>query len=103
MSKAKHTPGRWHFDERQVGMSDCASVEALTDDGKMVTREICTVLLDDDDPSEDAANARLIAAAPDLLAALIALYDATTDGRNELIRAARVGAIKAMGKAEGQQ
>lgn len=75
MSKTTYTPGPWHFDERQAGTGDTGSVEALTPDGKMVTREICTVLFDDDDPSEDAANARLIAAAPALLAACKAVAE----------------------------
>jgi len=75
MSETTYTPGPWHFDERQAGTGDTGSVEALTPDGKMVTREICTVLFDDDDPSEDAANARLIAAAPALLAACKAVAE----------------------------
>lgn len=72
-----HTKGPWHIDlETPFTLGgDSRSVEALTPDGKMVTREVANLLFDTDEwPDgegwlEDAANARLIAAAPDLLAA----------------------------------
>lgn len=79
--KAKHTPGPWHVDlesEFTLG-GDSTSVEAITPDGKLVRREVCNLLLSTDDHPdgpewlEDAANARLIAASPDLLAACDAL------------------------------
>ena len=71
MSEAKHTPGPWsvpHFAQDEVGC-DCAYVLC---DGVMGA--VCTITVSkegDDPPIEQAkANARLIAAAPDLLAAL---------------------------------
>ncbi len=111
MSEAKHTPGPWHFDDRQAGMGDCGSVEALTADRKMVTREVCTVLFDDDDPSEDAANARLIAAAPDLKQACEAIQAALSKygaqlsdlfGHDEQFNDAVEAVDAAIAKARGQ-
>lgn len=69
-----HTPAPWHVDlEREFTQDgDVASVEALTPDRKLVTREICTVMLDTgenkdgEDWNEDAANAHLISMAPTL-------------------------------------
>ena len=55
---------------------------------------VCTARFDAE------AIALLFAASPDLRAALIELYDATTDGRPEVIRAARAVARRAMDKAE---
>lgn len=72
-----HTPGPWVADLTgpfTLG-GDSVSVEALTPDG-LVSREICTCLLDTDvhpggaEWLEDAANVRLITAAPDLYAAV---------------------------------
>lgn len=69
---AKHTPGPWTFDLETLG---CRAIytehEFSTDemrDGR--SSEICTTpgLANDE---EDEANARLIAAAPDMLKALI--------------------------------
>lgn len=64
-----HTPGPW----KAMDCYDYATVESVTEDGRMVLREICTCLIDTDEESgseeEDRANAYLIAAAPALLAA----------------------------------
>lgn len=77
VSKPLHTPGPWVVDleQRFTLGGDTVSVEALTADGKYVEREICNLMLDTDEHPdgpqwlEDCANARLIASAPDLLAA----------------------------------
>ncbi|WP_113132733.1 hypothetical protein [Rhizobiales bacterium] len=72
MSATKHTPGPWAFDDDNAVMAD-------------VGAHICTVSMADDFPCIDddegdsrtnvdiecKANARLIAAAPDLLEALV--------------------------------
>jgi hypothetical protein len=73
-----HTPAPWAIDleSRFTLGGDTRSVEALTPDGKMVTREVCTLMFDSDgwpdavEWQEDVANAVLIQAAPDMLAAL---------------------------------
>jgi len=70
----KHTPGPWQASpdyavDGQHRFNDWGGVEAITPDGKYVRREICTFLIDEDGVLEDIANARLIAAAPDLLQA----------------------------------
>lgn len=87
---SKHTPSPW----RIVRGNGNPLIET---DGLTVAE-----VLDDCHPDMDQleANARLIAASPDLLAALIDLYDATTDGRPEVIRAARAVARRAMDKAD---
>ena len=64
MSETKHTPGPW----RIVGeMGDSPFISGTMPDG--VPDHICQIIETPD--AEDYANARLIAAAPDLLAALI--------------------------------
>lgn len=76
--ETKHTPGPWWIDLESAFTlgGDSRSVEALTPDGKMVTRGIADLMFDTDEHPdgpgflEDVANARLIMAAPDLLAAL---------------------------------
>ena len=93
---AKHTPGPWwHDDDKEVG---CIVIRAP--DGDAVPWQIASMC--DIGPSgNEEANARLIAAAPELLAAL-----------KELVRvgeAARIGNIvldpmrAAIAKAEAAQ
>ena len=62
---SKATPGPWvHYDDSHDGKTNRHEIVAM---GKTVCRIYLSV------PEEDAANARLIAAAPNLLAALKAL------------------------------
>lgn len=113
MSKQTHTPGPWVVDlDREFFQDgDQVSVEAMTVDG-MVAREVCSLFLDTgedkdgEDYAEDAANARLIAAAPDLLTALRDLCDAIPDATVEAdpplgcwVEMAR----EAISKAEGRE
>lgn len=92
-----HTPGPWKAMDWD---GDTCLVEALTSDEKMVTREICHVLNPEDDQPTTKANLSLIAAAPDLLAALRLMVrdnDGTNDGVADLAVAAA-----AIAKAEGK-
>lgn len=62
MSKQTFTPGPWSiYDDSDDGKTNRIEIVAI---GKTVARIYCSV------PNEDLQNARLIAAAPDLLAAL---------------------------------
>ena len=91
-----HTPGPW-----VVGPIDDTAVTHLGKDG--IRYEVAAVDGDYNDPDEwpiMEANARLIAAAPDLLAALkemVRMCDAFGDTDY------RVKAIAAIAKAEGAQ
>jgi hypothetical protein len=62
---SRHTPGPWGVTSRQGDWWD--SVVFLQDSRNL---EICQCFHDDSDLDECTANARLIAAAPDLLTAL---------------------------------
>ena len=62
---SSHTPGPWNAVESQPGI-----YWIDTREGSHAYGDIATVLEGGMDPEENAANARLIAAAPDLLAAL---------------------------------
>lgn len=76
VSKAKHTKGAWTFDG-DSDSSGCRGVYVLADEGG-IAADICfTSGLNDDD--EDCANARLIAAAPDLLAVCEAFIEVYGD------------------------
>ena len=73
-----HTPGPWN-----VRSEEAISIDAGGSRVCMLTH--LTRLFDRRDPEEVAANARLIAAAPDMLAALTAIRGATDE--DELIDA----------------
>jgi hypothetical protein len=75
-TSTKHTPGDWNADGHFVVASDpagrhpdiyIAEVVSGDDEGRMAT------------PTQQAANMRLIAAAPELLAALDYLLEQTVD------------------------
>lgn len=80
---AKHTPGPWIYDETWALIN--------AEHGS----EIAAVHAARGTKGEPQANARLIAAAPDLLAALVDAYERLTGDRS-MIRAA-------IAKATGQQ
>ena len=71
MSAAKHTPGPWAIDDHQAG--DCYAY-VIPESGSILGA-ICRVDLPLDSYGQGLADARLMAAAPDLLAALKALLE----------------------------
>jgi hypothetical protein len=107
---SKYTPGPWEYqamgtvqireDESEVARWHPAHVVAAWSygGGRMVTAFICDC---NSRTLPNAANARLIASAPDLLDALRAINDSATDGREcpewlqERLDVARVAIAKA--------
>jgi len=75
-TKSAHTRGDWQANlEGPFTLDgDTVEIEAIDSEG-MVTRQICTCMIDTTDwpdskeAKKDAANVRLLAASPDLLAA----------------------------------
>lgn len=114
MSAGKHTPGPWTYEgdhtHRQFNIRMLGHLIGVRDEAK----HICTVnnlpphVLANRDQATAEANARLITAAPDLLAALdraeafIAGFedDDTQDGIPEMLAAMRAAIAKAKGEAE---
>ncbi|HAB18494.1 MAG TPA: hypothetical protein DCE44_18890 [Verrucomicrobiales bacterium] len=118
MSEAKHTPGPWTIDEvtdkygitlmvNRIWESD-PSEGTDEDGGTFHTDEVAEIVMDYAD-GIPLANARLIAAAPDLLAACEAWDTGFVDGEqidaeqfrqwvNERRRMARAAIAKATGK-----
>lgn len=74
MSAAKHTPGPWSVG--RAGPNKCPTVG---DDHWLMV----AMVVYGEPPHPTAANAKLIAAAPELADALEAILDRCTDGRNE--------------------
>jgi hypothetical protein len=91
----KHTPAPWSI-ERVNGSS---RVFIERDGGDFLNKLIAAVMSDNRDEPH-MANARLIAAAPDLLAALEAIVSA--DARGELCHDEIALAVEAITKATGQ-
>lgn len=66
--KTKHTPGEW-----RVNVGTNLDTFIITARRPNVRQDICTVEFNSE--NENRANAKLIAAAPDLLAAMIEVHD----------------------------
>ena len=81
MSNAKHTPGPWEVDDRLI------TAQCSDDDGEYV--EVVA-------QAHVPANARLIASAPELLAALERIAELSYD--SEATRVAREAIAKARGE-----
>jgi len=90
---SKHTPGPWKFyDDSEDGKTNRIEIVAV---GKTVAQIYHSV------PAEDLPNARLIAAAPDLLAALHAIKLCefnSMSSRQEMVRIADAAIAKATGE-----
>jgi hypothetical protein len=96
---SKHTPGPWKTVARNYPIADTGDYdgcwEVLTGDPKKPIVQIWG------DSDEDEANARLIAAAPDLLEAMISFTNSAYIKKHHPKRYA--AAMAAIAKAEGQQ
>ena len=90
---SKHTPGPWSFyDDSNDGKTNRIEIVAV---GKTVARIYHSV------PAEDLPNARLIAAAPDLLEALKDMLDGHEDACTGYGEGAAEKARAAIAKATG--
>lgn len=92
-----YTPGPWEVDEDSLRGS---SYVAIHGDGWVEFASVVTRMKDGKESPEGRANARLIAAAPDLLEALDALVNMPSDMTAERV-AALDAARKALTKARG--
>ena len=94
--KAAHTPGPWLI---EWNAAQSGEGHYITDSKDMVElSRIAAVLFHDDADGETRANARLLAAAPDLLAALIGVVK-VADRATVEFDAARAAIAKAEGGA----
>lgn len=98
---SKHTPGTWS--DYYAKLAPVGSVAVWSDQGGMVRRVALCGTHEGIDLDEAEANARLIAAAPDLLEALKELVAYATDGLGSLSDDWNVvkDARAAIAKAEG--
>ncbi len=100
-SAPKHTPGPWAFTEGDVERRAMSEVFKAKDK----TYGIALVNCEWSNPSaraEDIANARLIAAAPDLLAACKSIMELLLNGSPTVPSAPiKAGVLDAIAKAEG--
>lgn len=94
MSAAIHTPGPWTMSRRQNNMIDIQ--HAMGDVKGAITHSLCRVQARESWLEEAAANARLISAAPDLLAALKGVLR-VADRQTDEFDAARAAIAKAEG------
>ena len=98
----KHTPGPWTYEGDHTHRQ--YNIRVLGRDAQ----HICTVnnlpphVLANREQSTAEANARLIAAAPDLLVALKCIADALSPPRNAEEAAAIAAALAAIAKAKGE-
>jgi len=99
MERTQHTPGPWRVDNKAFGGSEVGA-ELVIYSSRGIVAMACTI---HEGLVNAEANARLIAAAPDLLAALEALYD-QEDWNNEDVPAnSPIGmAAAAIAKAKGE-
>ena len=104
---SQHTPGPWISDD--VGPSDIYRYVIANSSNPAGFRKIARVDLSDiffvDSRKETESNARLIAAAPDLLEALREMYHAFLDPDHIVTdrqEAASLGAYRAIHKATGK-
>lgn len=76
-NKMKHTPGPWTIvDENELGTENSEKVPyGIWADGDDESVRIAGIMCEKLSPSEVGANARLISAAPQLLDAIMAIFE----------------------------
>lgn len=102
--KVTHAPGPWAFEEGDRDRRGMSSIRKANDREFLIAHVLCD-FRNDDVRAEDIANARLIAAAPELLEACRAIAAATTMcnwATLDEVQAARDLVVKAIAKAEGR-
>ncbi|MCS4234455.1 hypothetical protein [Stenotrophomonas sp. BIGb0135] len=109
---SKHTPGPWHLDETFVdgkwGNPSHWICEVVGPDNSRIVADIPEYRTYEEDTAELEANARLIAAAPELLGALADLLDVYRRGAQgfpltyELCKVIEEQAANAIAKATGE-
>lgn len=97
----KHTPGPWAFAEGDADRNAMSDVTKADDPEFRIAYVICDAR-NKLAREQDIANARLIAAAPDLLAALVNIAEAfdanDSHGIREEIERSRIAITKACGE-----
>lgn len=113
MSKPKHTPGPWTLIDRKRGPdgNQYARFWIKGADGSDVSEANMQVGSSSPQPDDVVAeaNARLIAAAPEMLELLKAIYKAASDGekmsdgagKHRMLKNIQFNAAQAIAKAEG--
>lgn len=93
---SKHTPGKWTADGWTIHAENAARHDGNSNGA------ICVIVTGGEDAWEEVANARLIAAAPDLLEALKGLVKdcPTSELLEQRLATGRAAIAKAEGKSE---
>jgi hypothetical protein len=97
---SKHTPGPWRVDERDrvshgAGFEEVGPFVVLAPDDADGRPVVLAVLEDDGEPGQAKADAHVMAAAPDLLAALKAIVENEDAGRTATFWTAKDGIANA--------
>lgn len=95
-----YTPGPWQTEEYGRSITACRPPGSMVCTARVTLAEIWSG--GTASCAEADANARLMAAAPDLLAALQGLLDPATNEDSEWYREARAAARAAVAKATGE-
>lgn len=96
----QHTPGPWEWDDMRTKLVGHKGAKVLQDGEGMWDLCSCVAVVDDK-PERARSNARLIAAAPDLLEAL-KLADAMLSGANMNANVVEQKVRAAIAKATGE-